>query len=377
LKEEQADVGRVAARRRLRGASLVLGCLTLAVTMIGCLPAAPPIGQVQPQTAAAAQWPIVSDPSVLADGGNYYVYGSDTAPFRMPIHVVDDLNTVDTDASAWFDASIEGMPQKPRWAVDDHVFWAPTVARAANGTYVAFFAENRPNAPEPSNSQCIGRATAAQPQGPFFAEPGPFTCGLGGVGGALDPNLFQDVNGQWYLYAAFSGTDQSIYAFGLDANLDQTRDVYGLASYWNAPVYGKTYAWEGRFLENPAMIYDANTKTYLLTYSGGGDWFSANYVTGLARCATPLGLCSGNPGGPWLAKNSVRTGTGGLSFFTALDGSPKAVYASWTPGTEAVVQRAATVASVLFDRPPEGSPFEKPEGARQVVANGELTLAPP
>ena len=369
--------GRVVLRRwgGVRGRwGIAAAVVALSAVATGCLPAAPPVGDVIAQVARAPQWALSSDPFVLADGGKYYVFASDYAPFRMPIHVVDDLTTVLDDNSAWWLSTIEGMPQQPAWTNGDHVFWAPTVARAANGTYVAFFAANRPNPPQPSNAQCIGRAVATRPQGPYVPEAGPFTCGLNGVGGALDPNLFLAADGQWYLYAAFGDTDQSIYAFGLDANLDQSRDYYGLGGYWTSPVYGKTYAWEGSFLENPAMAYDAHTQTYVLTYSTG-HWATANYVTGLARCGGPLGLCAGNPDGPWLAKNNLRTGTGGLSFFTALDGSLKAVYASYAPGTEGTQPRATTVASMSFQPTPEAA--NAFSDARSVLAIDAPTLGPP
>ncbi len=227
----------------------------------------------------------------------------------------------------------------------------------------------------PRTVSASGVRSRTRPEGPYVAEDGPFTCGLNGVGGALDPNLFQAPNGQWYLYAAFSSTDQSIYAFGLDANLDQSRDSSGLAGYWTSPVYGKTYSWEGKFLENPAMAYDATTQTYVLTYSGGGDWSSADYLTGLARCASPLGLCAGNPDGPWLAKNNTRTGTGGLSFFTAFDGSLKAVYASFPSGGEGTQARAATAASMSFETTRESAnAFGDP---RSLLAISAPTLGPP
>ena len=54
-----------------------------------------------------------------------------------------------------------------------------------------------------------------------------------------------------------------------------------------------------------------------------------------------------NPAGPWLAKSNNRTGTGGLSFFAKLDGSPAAIYASFLAGHEDQ-SRAGTVASVSF-----------------------------
>ena len=338
-----------------RAIKVAIACGAVALVASACMPA-PPLGIVNTQPAAAPQYPVLSDPAILADGGHYYVYGSNTAENRMPVHDVTNLTTVYSDPQ-WFNSRIEAMPTKPAWAANDGIFWAPTVAKVGS-TYVAFFAANRPNAPQPWNSQCIGRATSSSPTGPFVAEPGPFTCGLNGVGGALDPFLFHDHDGHWYLYAAFGDTGAPIYVFSLDANADQARDFYGLGSYYSWPVYGRTWPWEGNFIENPTMLYDPGSNTYLLAYSGGGDWFGPDYVTGIARCSTPYGACSSQPWGPWLHKNNGRTGTGGLSFFLKANGSPMAVYASFAAGTEGVQSRAGTVASVSFgtNEPTLGAP---------------------
>jgi hypothetical protein len=140
--------------------------------------------------------------------------------------------------------------------------------------------------------------------------------------------------GRIFLYAAFSDTPNPISAIALDANGDPTgRRPDGQASYWGLPILYKQFPWEGRFLENPSMTYDPSTKTYLLAYSAG-DWWTPSYSTGLARCSTPIGLCTSNPSGPWLTSGNGRTGVGGLSFFTALDGSTKAIYASFAQGHE-------------------------------------------
>ena len=325
---------------------VLVACVALAIVAAGCLPA-PPLGTVNVQQAAAPQYPVLSDPAVLADGGKYYVYGSNTAQNRMPVHVVTSLSTVYSDPQ-WFQSRIEGMPFKPMWALNDGIFWAPTVAKAGN-TYVAFFAANRINPPQPWNSQCIGRATSSSPTGPFVAEWVPFTCGFNNTGGALDPYLFRDPqDGKWYLLAAFGDTDAPIRIIGLDGNLDAPRDPAGHAYEFAWAVYGRNFQWEGNFIENPSMVYDPGSKTYLLTYSGGGDWFGPDYVTGLARCSAPDGNCTGNPNGPWLKKSNGRTGPGGLSFFLKEDGTPMAIYASWTAGSENVLSRAGTVASVSF-----------------------------
>ena len=333
---------------RLGALGLVLGSLLLAA----CLPP-PPLGSVARQPVAAPKYPVIGDPTVLTDGGQYYVFGSNSSA-RLPVVVVDSLDQV-YSPSDWFGATHEAMPSRPAWAADD-ALWAPTVARFGN-RYVLFFAANRIGAPNPANRQCIGRAFASAPAGPYTAEPTPFSCGLDGFRGALDPSIFFVPDGRVFLYAAFSDTQNPIYTMALDANGDPTgRRADGQASYWGLPVLYKQFPWEGRFLENPSMTYDPTTKTYLLAYSAG-DWWTPSYSTGLARCSTPIGLCTSNPSGPWLASTNGRTGVGGLSFFTALDGSTKAIYASFTQGQEGTNQiRAGSVATVGLGGTPQLSP---------------------
>ena len=336
--------------RRRRITALLATVAVLAIVATACKPP-PPLGTVTGHAAAAPQWPNLADPFVMADGGHYYVYGSNTF-VRVPVQQVDSLTQV-VDDNTWFFQTRNAMPSRPAWAAND-TLWAPTVAHVPSG-YVMFFAAHRSDPPDPANDTCIGRATSSSPLGPFVPEAAPFSCGLGGTGGALDPDLFQAPDGNWYLYAAFGNTESPIYAFLLDGNADAGRDAYGTAGFWPFPVLAKHFPWEGRFIENPSMAYDAASGTYLLSYSAG-DWWTAGYSTGLARCSTPVGLCTSSPNGPWLASGNGRTGVGGLSFFRAFDGSLKAVYASFTAGQEGG-QRAGTVASVSGGSAPElGAP---------------------
>jgi hypothetical protein len=331
--------------------ALVLGVVAFVVA--ACAPP-PPLGTVNAQRAAAPQWPLLADPSVMYDSGHYYVFGTNTASNRFPVHVVDSL-TQTYSIGGWDAIVQEAMPSKVPWSTGN-LSWAPTVAHVGS-VYVMFFAADRISPPDPANGTCIGRAVAASPAGPYVAEATPFSCGLGGTGGALDPYLLRDPSGKWWLYAAFGSTESPIYVFGLDEFANSTRGPDGYASFWPVPVYGKHYPWEGRFIENPAMVYDPTTSSYLLTYSAG-DWWTPSYSTGLARCATPVGLCVGNPGGPWLSSSSTQTGPGGLSFFTGADGKEKAAYESFAAGTEAPsARRWGTAAGVtLGDAPSLGPP---------------------
>jgi hypothetical protein len=338
------------SRRRITG--VVVAVLAASLLLSACL-APPPLGTVRTQPVTAPKWPVIGDPAVMTDGGHYYVFSSNSFA-RLPVTRVDSLDTT-YSAGQWFGASKEGMPSRPAWAADD-TLWAPTAARFGN-RYVLFFAANRSGAPNPANSQCIGRAFASAPDGPYVAEPSPFSCGLDGWRGALDPSIFFAPDGRIFLYAAFSDTENPIYAIALTSNGDPTgRRADGQAGYWSIPLLGKRFPWEGRFIENPSMTYDPVTHTYLLAYSAG-DWWTASYSTGLARCSTPLGLCSSNAAGPWLASGNGRTGVGGLSFFTALDGSTRAAYASFQQGQEGTTQvRSGSVATVGFGDAPTLGP---------------------
>jgi Glycosyl hydrolases family 43 len=337
-------------RRRVLAGGLLLA---LAMAAAACQPP-PSLGVVARQTPAAPQWPLLGDPAVLYANGHYYVFSSNTSSNRLPVHVVDSL-TQTYSIQGWDSIVQEAMPQPPAWAADN-VLWAPTVAHIGS-TYVLFFAANRVNPPDPNNRQCIGRATASSPTGPYTAEPFPFSCGLGGTGGALDPSLFQAPDGKWFLDAAFGSTESPIYVVGLDDSANAARNPFGMVDFWPYPLLGKHFPWEGRFIENPSMTYDASTNTYLLAYSAG-DWWTASYSTGLARCSAPLGMCVSNAAGPWLASGNGRTGVGGLSFFAGADGSTNAAYASFAAGQEGPSQRRyGTAAGVTLGSAPSlGAP---------------------
>lgn len=328
------------APRRVRFAPIALLCVS-ALLFSACRSLAPKLGVINPHAAAPPQWPLVADPYVMPYGGLYYVFGSNGSA-RAPITPVSSLSQTH-GFFPWLGITTEGMNQRPPWAYDD-TFWAPTAGLFASG-FVMFF-----SAPYGSpNRQCIGRAFSSAPDGPYVPEAAPFNCGLDGHRGALDPGLFLAPNGQWYLHMAFADTETPIYVMPLDVNSNPAGPP--------SPVLGKSFPWEGRFIENPSMVYDPSTNTYLLAYSAG-DWWTPSYSTGLARCGTPQGPCSSNPGGPWLTNGSGRTGVGGLSFFYSYDGGVKAAYASFAAGDEGVGRpRAGTVASVgLGNAPTLGPP---------------------
>lgn len=305
--------------RQLRRGILLMIVAVLTVAT-ACGPELGPISKLN--SIPAPQLPETSDPSVVRNGSTYYVYGSNNH-VRAPITTITDLDRVMTlpQKNA---VTREGMPTKPAWAAKSQQLWAPTVGYF-NSRWIMYFSADRMNPPQPHNPQCIGRAFATSPLGPFVPEAKPIHCGLNGRGGALDPQLFTDAQGRHWLLAAFGDTESPIHTIRLDNNGNITGKPVAILS--------RQHRWEYHFIENPAMIYDATKKNYLLAYSAG-KWWESGYSTGIARCASPTGPCTSDPSGPWIATSNRRSGPGGLSFFTKPGGVPYAIFSTHVKGRE-------------------------------------------
>lgn len=273
------------------------------------------------------------DPFVLVEDSRYFLFTTSAGFLNVPVASFSALQITDrNDGSAGLDfvptppwptvLRTEAMPSYPGWAAPTGI-WAPTVARFGE-RFVMFFAAKRPNPPDPANAECIGRAFSTLPQGPYAPEPAPFTCGVGEVHGALDPEVFRDTSGRPYLLAAFGGTTTMLWSLPLSAE--------GGRSGPARPLLRIQQPWETWFLENPSMV--ANGKEYVLAYSAG-DWKLPTYSTGVAHCRSPVGPCVSSRKGPWVSSASGVSGPGGLSFFRDVTGQLLAVHHGYVRGREA------------------------------------------
>lgn len=321
-------------RRRLRRTflgALVLGAVTLVAA--GCLG---PVTKLT--TIEAVRFPETSDPSVVRVGDTYYIYGSNNH-LRAPVFITKDINRA-YSLGEKNSSTIEAMPSKPAWTQSSTQLWAPTVGQFGN-RWVMFFSADRTNPPQPNNAQCIGRAWASSPAGPFTPEATPWNCGIGGVGGALDPELFTNAEGVPFLLVALGDTNSPIHTIPLDGNAN--------AAGLPITLLDRKHPWEYHFIEQPAMVFDPVRKNYILTYSAGR-WFEGRYSTGIARCATATGPCFSDPSGPWVASSNGRSGPGAMSFFHDADGATRAIFASFAAGYESTNGgRSASVYYVDFD----------------------------
>lgn len=338
--------------RRLITRSAAGLSMLAAVVLTGCLPvSAPPVGRPALRQAAVA--PVVwdaSDPGVLVTGGKTYLFGSNNN-MLLPVRELTSFSgTFDASRAAWGSRPQNALKKNPYWiSADLPEIWAPSPIKIRT-RYVVFYAAHRRDARDRSNDQCIGRAIATAPMGPYTAEASPIYCGLPPEPGsnpwgrgALDPEVFRAPDGSLYLLVALSRTRDNIGVLRLTPD----GKVVGGVNARPTTLVSQRFTWhdgvEDRtlgptFLENPSMVHDKATGTYLLFYSAG-DWRTSRYVTGFARCATPTGPCTADPRGPFLRDGSGRSGAAGLTVFKDPAGVLRVAYATWQAGQENVPSR--------------------------------------
>lgn len=297
---------------RLIGA---LAAAAIALTITTAVPASPVAASPGRPTVYTGDAP---DPSILRVGSQYYAYTTNTGGafgglINMPVLQSSDLAT-------WQLVS-DGLPNVGSWATPGYT-WAPAVAPLGNGGYVAFYTARERR----SGKQCIGRATAGAPTGPFYDQnPGPVLCQRR-KGGSIDPYVFTDRGGARYLLwkndGNCCGLAVGLWGQRLDAGLRPAGGIRRLL------VYDR--GWERPLIEAPAMVRSPDVGgPYRLFYSANW-WESASYATGYATCSGPLGPCTKrtlNHG--WYRSTPSAYGPGGAAFFTDTGGRNWMVLHGW------------------------------------------------
>ena len=271
-----------------------------------------------PQPAGASAWtPVYNvdfpDPSIANFGGLYYAYGTQSGFANTPA-------ATSTDAVNWTPVGGNIFPTLPLWASFGFT-WAPSVARNAAGQYVMYYTARDTS----SGLQCIGRAVALSPTGPFVDSTlGPAICQTN-VGGSIDPDIFTAPDGNSYLYWKSDGDStgdlSGLWAQPLDADFNLTGSPTLLLTNGGQ-------AWQGNIVEGPAMtVIDG---TYYLFYSGN-DYDTAQYAIGYTTCDGPTGPCANTQFNPVLGTEEGMSGPGGETFFDSPTGQLLVGFAAW-PG---------------------------------------------
>jgi RND superfamily putative drug exporter len=306
-------------RRGLRW-PLALGGLAVAV-VVGVVATTQPSGAAVPHPPARLH-PVYradfADPSVLVAGGRYYAYATQSDGKNIQMVSSRNLRT--------WDRPKDVLPKLPVWAVAGFT-WAPAVARDPSGGYQLYFAA-RDGA---LGVECIGRALARTPVGPF-SDPSrwPFLC-QASLGGSIDPYVFHDGGRDYLIWKSDgeNGSPQRIWAQVLD---EGDTAVLGSA----LPLLSATTTWEHGVVEGPAMV---RLGGILHLYFSANRWSSSSYSIGAVTCDSPLGPCAASQPHEALTTAGGMIGPGGPSFFVTPSGQNMVALAAWTGDPQCPLSR--------------------------------------
>lgn len=158
-----------------------------------------------------------------------------------------------------------------KWA--EFALWAPSVIRA-NGKYYVFFAANDIQSDQELGG--IGVAVADRPSGPFVDALGkPLVDRFHNGAQPIDPYVFRDEDGQFYLY----------YGGWKHCNVVRLRpDLLGLQPFPDGALFKEITP--ANYVEGP-FVFKRQGKYYLMWSEGG--WTGPNYSVAYAIGESPVG----------------------------------------------------------------------------------------
>jgi beta-xylosidase len=254
------------------------------------------------------------DPGVLLVDGVYHAYGTNGRTGNVPL-------LTSTDLVSWSEAG-DVLPQLGAWARTGDT-WAPEAVQLAPDRFVLYYTARS----VATGRQCIGRAVAATPAGPFHdPHPEPLVC-QADEGGSIDASPFVDFDGSLYLHWKNDGN-----AIGRPTHLYAQRlSADGLTLVGKPTVLlTNTAAWHAHVIEAPQL--HRHDGRYYLFYSAGA-YDSDAYAVGYASCDGPLGPCRDAPENPILTTGSGAAGPGHCSVVTGPDGGTWMLYHAWRPNS--------------------------------------------
>jgi beta-xylosidase len=252
------------------------------------------------------------DPFVLRVGATYYAYGTNGGGAEV-------RTLTSTDLVRWRPGP-DALPEVGSWAYPGKT-WAPEVLALDGGRYVLYYTAN-------GGGQCVGRAVADSPGGPFVDRwREPLVCQRD-EGGSIDASPFRDGDGSLYLYWKSDGNaiGHTTYLYGARLSPKGTELV-------GEPVRlaHNDAGWEGGVVEAPTMWLEDGR--HYLFYSGeayDGDLYAVGYAT----CDGPLGPCSDAAENPILKTACRAHGPGHQALVRDGEGDTWLVYHAWDPGFE-------------------------------------------
>jgi beta-xylosidase len=239
-----------------------------------------------------------ADPHVIFHDGRYYLYPTTDG---RGYDVFVSTNLVDWE-------------QKPKaFRTPRGGAWAPDVFhnKRGDGKFYLYYTDDAPKTPEGKGGKQVGVAVADHPLGPFQDK-------TVLASQSIDAHLFQDDDGQFYLYYVEIAKGFKILVQPMADPLTRKGEP--------TIVIRPTEDWEkrsGEVTEGPFML--KRDKTYYLMYSGtAAD--TPDYGIGYATASSPLGPFTRYAGNPIAHRGDEVLGPGHHSVIAGPDGKLWMVY---------------------------------------------------
>ena len=358
-------------RPLLTRTGLIIGALLVVMGTMAMAGAATAVTSYQWSPVHAGDFP---DPSVMLYGGTYY--GFATQNFAAPNQTINIQISASSDGVNWTASTTDALPNLPSWAKRGNT-WAPSVAYdAIDHQFVMYYTATQSS----NGDQCIGRAVASTPEGPYVDQSTiPVVCQDGvdngslNYGGSIDPDIFTD-NGVstliWKSDGNHIGISTYIWSQPLSSNL---MTLNGSPTPILTSDDGQ--AWNNGIIEGPSMV-DHNGTDYL--FYSGGDEGSANYAIGFAVCSKgPSAACAEGASNPILTSAPGMSGPGGPSAFLSPSGALDIAFAAWEGNTVGYLNcgiRPMYLSTVTFN---SGVPSLSPATSGGSVSSPACAPPPP
>lgn len=282
---------------------LTKSCLAAAFTatlMLSCC--------TEKNAEAAGEEITFADPTIFVENGKYYLTGTcgaNTIGFKL-LESTDLANWTACNADSARFILKKGDNSFGEWG-----FWAPQIYRHGD-KYLLFYTANEQVAVAKSDS-ITGHYTQST------IRP------IDGSEKNIDPFLFKDDDGSYYLYHVRFDNGNYLWSARYDIEADSI-DHASLVR-----CFGLTDAWEktddGRWspvMEGPTVM--KLDGTYYLFYSAN-HFLNQDYAVGYATAPSPQGPWTKYAGNPIIHKSRVgEPGSGHGDIFKGLDGKPYYVY---------------------------------------------------
>jgi len=281
---------------------------------------------------------FLADPTIFADKGQYYLYGTSSNKGFL-VYESADLKTWKQPED-----TARQFALKRGETFGDKGFWAPQVFTHKGSYYMAYTANEQ-----------IAIAKASSPAGPFRQDS---FVKLSGTGKQIDPFVFFD-KGKIYLYHVKLQNGNRIFVTEMKPDLSDVIPGTEKECISSSEDWENTAKAEWPVAEGPTVLKHKNT--YYLVYSSN-DFRNKDYAVGYATSHSPTGPWKKYAGNPIISRHTVgHNGTGHGDVFT--DQKGQLYYVLHTHNTDdRVSPRATAVVKLKFKTVKDGEDILEADG---------------